>query len=266
MFLAMTLPSCIKRTVIPDTELAMIFRDAFLTNAYVLDMKIKFDTLQVYQPIFDKYGYSVEDVSYTVGSFSKRKSARLSDVVEQAIKLLEEGEDVYSYETMILDTIEAKALRAAGYRYYYDKQVEYYSVRDTADLRLELLNLQPGDYKLSFDYLVDSLDNNRSNSRSLTWVARPGSDLRRGLTTTNLRKHNRNSVNRTFSFDTLTSKLVIVLAESFESKRNHHVTFWDITVDYTPPTEVAVDKLYKDKLDVRVFADDFFDIFQKDSL
>ncbi len=266
LIFAMILPSCVRRTIIPDEELALIFRDAFLANAYVLDMNVKFDTLQVYQPIFDRYGYSVEDVSYTIGSFSKRKSARLGDVVEQAIELLEQGEEVYKYETMILDTIEAKASRAAKRQFFYKDRVNYYSQRDTTDLLIELEDLQPGDYRISFEYYVDSLDTNRSSYRSMSWVVKPGTDLKRGLTTSHLRKRDSTDLVRTLSLDTLTSKVVVVLAESFEKKRDRHVTFWDIKVDYTPPVEVAVEEYFKDKLNVRIFSDDLLGIQQKDSL
>ena len=81
--------ACSRHTVIPDEELAMIFRDAYLANAYISDQRVSTDSLRIYEPIFARYGYTTEDVHYTIGNFSKRKSARLSDVVERAIDLLE---------------------------------------------------------------------------------------------------------------------------------------------------------------------------------
>ncbi|MFI3316845.1 MAG: DUF4296 domain-containing protein [Rikenellaceae bacterium] len=259
-------PSCTKRVTIPDSELALIFRDAFLANAYVLNMRVKFDTVQVYQPIFDKYGYSAEDVAYTVGSFSKRKSARLSDVVEQSIKLLEQGEAIYRHETMILDSIEARALRDATKPFYSKDLVEFYSLKDTVNLTIELDSLYPGKYEISFDYLVDSLDNNRSNYRSMSWVVTPGSTQKKGLSSSYLRKRSEASLDRTLTLDTLASRVVIVLAESYEEKRKPHVTFENIKVIHTPPLEVAVDQLFKSKLDVRIFANDFFKLSPTDSL
>ncbi len=264
--LAVITTSCVRRVTIPDSELALIFRDAFLVNAYVLNEKIEFDTLQVYQPIFDRYGYSAEDVAYTVGSFSKRKSARLGDVVEQAIRLLEKEERVYSHEAMILDSVDAKAIRFSSRSIYSDDLVEFHSLSDTTKLRIELDSLLPGKYHISYNYHVDSLDNNKSSYRTQSWVEVPGLATKKGLSTVYLRKRTESKHERTINFDTLTSRLVILLAESFEAKRKPHITFKDINVVYTPPVETAVDQLFKSKLDIKIFANDFFNLLPTDSL
>ena len=81
---ATALGSCARDKVIPDEELARIFRDAYLINAYVSDRGVKLDSLELYEPVFSRYGYTAEDVRYTIGNFSRRKSAKLSDVVEQS--------------------------------------------------------------------------------------------------------------------------------------------------------------------------------------
>ncbi len=266
LLFAMVAPSCIKRTVIPDEELALIFRDAFLVNAYVLEEKVKFDTMQVYQPIFDRYGYTSEDVAYTVGSFSKRKSARLSDVVEKAIKLLETGDAYYKNEAMILDTIEAKSLRAATKRVYHKELVEFYDLKDTTELVIELENLSVGDYKISFTYFVDSLDNNKSNYRSQSWAVEPGTGKRKGLSTTYLRKNREHDFEKKITFDSVTSLFVIKLAETLEAKRSPHITFNNIQVDFTPEKDIAINEYFKKKLDIRIFTNDFFKLQPTDSL
>ena len=76
---ATALGSCARDKVIPDEELARIFRDAYLINAYVSDRGVKLDSLELYEPVFSRYGYTAEDVRYTIGNFSRRKSAQLSD-------------------------------------------------------------------------------------------------------------------------------------------------------------------------------------------
>lgn len=100
--LALGALSCARHTIIPDSELALIFRDAFLANAYISNENIRTDSLRIYEPIFARYGYTTEDVYYTIGNFSKRKSARLGDVVERAIDLLEAEGKVYNREVAIL--------------------------------------------------------------------------------------------------------------------------------------------------------------------
>ena len=83
------LSACARHKIIPDDTLAQIFHDAFLTNAYIGSEGVKTDSLRIYEPIFARYGYTTDDVHYTIGNFSKRKSARLGDVVERAIEMLE---------------------------------------------------------------------------------------------------------------------------------------------------------------------------------
>ena len=90
------LTGCRKTTIIPDDTLAEIFHDAFVANAYIGEKRLNIDTLQIYEPIFQRYGYTAKDVVYTVGNFSRRKSARLGSVVEQAISRLEQESKIYA--------------------------------------------------------------------------------------------------------------------------------------------------------------------------
>ncbi len=256
--LVLIFTSCVKRTTIPDEELALIFRDAFLVNSYVFSNDVLFDSLQVYQPIFDRYGYSAEDVAYTVGSFSKRKSARLSDVVERAIVMLEQGQKIYAQETMILDSIDAIALRNSRRVIFERSLVEYHQLKDTVNILFEFDSLRPGSYDISFEYLVDSLDNNRSSYRVMSWFENPDSDIKKGLSSSYLRKNAIQRFNRNIDVDTLTHKFFLKLAESYEVKRTPHVTFRKLKIEYTPLIDQALESFYSDKLDVRVFADEFF--------
>ena len=65
--------ACTRHKIIPDDKLALIFHDAFLTNSYVGEQNITIDSLSIYEPIFERYGYTTADIHYTVGNFSKRK-------------------------------------------------------------------------------------------------------------------------------------------------------------------------------------------------
>lgn len=112
--------ACSGYKIIPDEQLALIFHDAFLSNAYMQHRGMRPDSLNLYEPIFAKYGYTTADVQYTIGNFSKRKSARLSDVVEQAIKLLETEAEHLDREVSILDTIDNVARRTFRRTLYAD--------------------------------------------------------------------------------------------------------------------------------------------------
>ena len=65
---------CQDQRVIPDKDLINIFHDAYLANAYIGECGINEDSLYLYEPIFDRYGYTVEDMQYTLKTFSERKS------------------------------------------------------------------------------------------------------------------------------------------------------------------------------------------------
>ena len=157
MFLLVLAGACARHKIIPDRKLAQIFHDAFLANAYIGSEQVDIDSLNIYEPIFAGYGYTTEDVYYTIGNFSKRKSARLGDVVELAIEMLEAEGKYYNREVAVLDTIDNVARRSFTRTVYADSLIRVGSLRDTARLRFSV-DVRPGEYNLSLKYLVDSLD------------------------------------------------------------------------------------------------------------
>ncbi len=253
---AFLLPTaCHKRTVIPDRELAAIFRDAFLTNAYINEHSLRTDSAKLYEPLFARYGYTTEDVQYTIGNFSKRKSARLSDVVEAAIAMLEEEGKYYDREVAILDTVRQAALRKTARTLYADSAVHIGSLRDTARLTLRF-DAEPGEYAVTFGYLVDSLDRN-AGLQSRMWLVQ--SDGRRVAPQyVALRRNRREQVRRTFRVDTAARALRVHLLTFTEKAQQPSVTFYDVKIVRTLPEEEAIRALYEQQLDIRIFADEFF--------
>ena len=144
--------ACSRPRIIPDEQLAAIFRDAYLTNAYVSREQIDTDSLKLYEPVFDRYGYTAEDVYYTIGNFSRRKSARLSDVVERAIVLLDTEGARYDHEVAVLDTIDRVARRTATRTLRTDTLLRVERLRDTSLLHFALDSIRPGDYRVTFRY------------------------------------------------------------------------------------------------------------------
>ena len=103
--------SCREKAIIPDDTLADIFHDAFIVNSYIGEERINLDSLHVYEPIFQRYGYTAADVVHTVGNFSRRKSVRLGSIVEAAIAKLEKEGRELEKKVVILDTIRNVAIR-----------------------------------------------------------------------------------------------------------------------------------------------------------
>lgn len=247
--------ACARHKIIPDKKLAQIFHDAFLTNAYVGNGRINIDSLNIYEPIFARYGYTTEDVYYTIGNFSKRKSARLGDVVELAIEQLEAEGKFYNREVAVLDTIDNVARRTFTRTVYADSLIRVRSLRDTARLRIAV-DVLPGEYNLRLKYLVDSLDRNEKGLRGVVWLERKDS-TRANVYTTTLRRNRTESFTRRFTVDSTHRRLRIDFLDFREKPQRPSVTVTDLEVEYTPETRAAVDSLYRQQLDLRIFADEF---------
>lgn len=264
---------CSQQRVIPDKTLAKIIHDAFLANAYVenRDTRVKMDSVDIYTPIFDRYGYTAEDVRYTIGNFAKRKSARLGDVVEIAIAQLEKEGIVYDRLGTIIDTVTAVGKRAFTSTVLSDSLISISRIKDTASLRLVVDNIREGDYVIDYDYIVDSLDDNISR-RSVFFFERADKSLF-ARQQQNLRKSkNVEHVTRTLRADTSARRLTISLMEFTQPhdaarRKTWHtgVTVTNLRVQRVPLDGEAVDSLYEQQLPLRIFADDFFRIVQRDS-
>lgn len=249
--------ACARHKIIPDDELALIFHDAFLANAYLGSRGVDLDSLNVYEPIFARYGYTTDDVQYTIGNFSKRKSARLGNVVESAIEMLEKEGARYNREVAILDTIDRVALRTLTRKVRTDSLIRIRSLRDTARVNFTL-DVSPGEYRLGLRYLIDSLDRNEGGLRAVFWLERRDSS-RTNYYSTNLRRNSEESLSRTFQTDTSHRRMHVQILTFIEKRpRPLSVTIRDLSVEYTPPLLQAVDSLYDQTLDIRLFADEFF--------
>lgn len=256
LLLTLGAAACARHTIIPDDELALIFRDAFLTNAYISESRVRTDSLRLYEPIFSRYGYTTDDVYYTIGNFSKRKSARLGDVVERAIDLLEAEGKVYNRAVSILDTIDNVAQRTFTRQIYGDSLIRVRSLRDTSRLRFSF-DVVPGEYRVSLKYRVDSLDRNERGLRGKLWLER-GDGTRANVYTVTLYRHREERFERTFKADTTHRRLRLDLLDFEGRPMRPSVTVSDLSVTYIPPVPVAVDSLYLQQLDIRIFADEFF--------
>lgn len=158
----LTLPSCGSPKIIPDDELARIFRDAYLTNAYTQSKTMQLDSLNIYEPIFEKHGYTTEDFQYTIGNFAKRKSAKLSDVVDEAVDLLRKENDFYKWRVAVYDTVGTIARERYARLVYTDTLIRATKIADTARLRIEIPVDRVGTYEVSYSYFLDSLDRNKN--------------------------------------------------------------------------------------------------------
>lgn len=253
--LASLAASCDRPTVIPDDELAMIFRDAYLSNAYANDARERRDSLLVYESVFARYGYTASDVEHTIGTFSRRKSARLSDVVERAIALLEQEGLRYEREVAVLDTIDRVAQRTFTRTLRRDSLLRVASPGDTVRTRL-VFDVEPGTYRVDYRYEVDSTDANGRSMRSELWLEDAHGN-RRSTVYNTLRQGRSERVSRTFEADSTHRRLHVDLLRYTSRPQRTSVRFYDVGITYIPPAAQAVDSLYLRQLNVRIFADEF---------
>lgn len=263
--------ACARHKIIPDETLALIFHDAFLTNAYIEKENVDTDTLNIYEPIFKKYGYSIEDVRFTIGNFSKRKSARLGDVVEIAIDILEEEGKFYEKEVAVLDTIDNTAQRLFTRTIYTDSLIRIKSLKDSTSRIITINDIRPGEYKILFDYKVDSLDNNLQR-KTMMWFEREDS-TRVSQQQYVLRKtYDTEEFSRVMIPKGDCVRLVIDLLhvnkdekitnlKGKKQKRHTGLTVTDLRIVHVPTVEEAVDSLYAKQLVIKIFADEFLSLF-----
>lgn len=114
----------------------------------------------------------------------------------------------------------------------------------------------PGEYELRLKYLVDSLDRNEKGLRGVVWLEnRDGG--RSSVYSTTLRRNRTENFTRRFTVDTTHRRLHLDFLDFREKPLRPSVTVTGLEIDYIPTTSVAVDSLYRQQLDLRIFADEF---------
>ena len=93
---------------IPDEKLVSIVKDIYVSNAYVQKVmpNLYNDSLDYYNPIFKRYGYTIDDFRYTLYKMSTRKSSRISWVISAVLDSLNKEFAVLKYYKKIYDKIE----------------------------------------------------------------------------------------------------------------------------------------------------------------
>ena len=157
---------------IPEEELVNIFHDAFLANAYLSRQGVSVDdSLLIYEPILQKYGYTVDEFREANMTLSQRKSARISQLITKASERLDAEAATERRRIMILDTIDNVAKRTYTRTLYSDSLLHVKRLKDTTKLRISIKDIIPGEYQVSFNYFIDTLDENR-NSRVEAYLLR----------------------------------------------------------------------------------------------
>lgn len=271
----LALAGCRSNKVIPDDTLAEIFHDAFVVNAYINEERINLDSLQIYEPVFNRYGYTTEDVVYTVGNFSRRKSARLGEVVERAITQLDKENKYHAGKVVILDTIKQVALRTFKREIYRDTLIKASKRADSNAIRLSFFPVNKGEYTIKYSYKCEG--DIEKYPRRAEFYFEDENGHRSGFSSVSMREFG--NVNRTIFARDNGMRLVVKLGDleykeqtkpkgkkkkSNKYPKGQSLVIRNLTITRKMGEEDAIDSLFKKYVDIKIFADGF--PFKKDSL
>ena len=263
---ALAVAACSGPKVIPDQDLVNIFHDAFVVNAYMSEADITSDSLYVYEPIFKRYGYTMDDLQHTLTTINERKSSRISDIMSEVSRKLEQESKAEHRKIVVLDTIDNVAKRAYTRTVYSDSLIRVNELRDTSKLRITLKDLIKGEYTVSFDYLIDTLDENRNSRVEVYLVVNDTTNSLRH--TMMLSRYRNGKYSRKFSADTQHKELYVNMYyhPKNEESKLPDITIRNFKIVRVLPTEVSVDSLYMEQLDLSIINHDLMTAFTRDTV
>ena len=172
--------------------------------------------------------------------------------MSEVYRRLDAESDIEAAKMVVLDTIDNIAKRTYTRTIYADSLIRAKRMKDTTKLRITIEDLVPGEYTVSFTYLIDTLDENR-NSRVEAYALRNDStqSLRHTLM---LSRYREGKYSRKFSIDTSHKELFINMFyhPMNEESALPDITITDFKVVRVLPLEVSVDSLYQHQLNLQI--------------
>lgn len=252
--------------VIPDDVLVNIFHDAFLANAYMNEANINQDSILLYEPIFKRYGYTMNDLQHTLTTINERKSSRISDIMHDVNDRLERESKMEQRKMVVLDTIDNLAKRTYTRTMYSDTLIRVKELRDTNKLRITLTDLVEGEYTVSFDYLIDTLDENRNSRVEAYLIVNDTTHTLRH--TMMLSRYREGKYSRKFKADTQHKELYVNMYyhPNSEESKLPDITIRNFKIVRVLPTEVSVDSLYHEQLNLSIINHELMTAFTRDTV
>lgn len=240
VFTAMSLCSCKGYKQIPEDTLADIFRDMYKVNAYMdrNSVNLKLDSVDIYGPLINTYGYTTSDFTNTLTEAAKRKSFRITDIVEAAIKRLEAERDALVEMVRIEEIIDSTAFAVSRSEIYADSLITIRSVADSAKMKVKIpLDGAQGKIEITYNYTLDSLDRNKDLTNRHVILNDKG--VTRSSTTLKLLPGRRRAYNTTLSAMEDASELEITLGNYPDNPKRMHLTIDSLKVVHQPALKEA---------------------------
>ncbi len=169
MLAVMSIAACGREKVMSDRDFVSIFCDMFLANAYCSQQELNCDSLDIYTPILEQYGYTSQDFVNKLSSFTKRKSARIGDVIEKSIELVRLSSDDLQRRLKIRNDVNRDVVARYRDTMWADSLITIDRKADSA-LVTKWVPVMKGSYLLRFDYDIE--DDGRDRPLRLNAMAR----------------------------------------------------------------------------------------------
>lgn len=248
---------CRQHKTISDRELSQIIADILVTNTYVTRNHILTDSLDIYTPVFQKYGYTIDDFKYTMENFARRKSMKLGDIVNEAVKKLEKERKIYEDRLTVIDSVNDKSQRFFAQKIDSINRITVRKISDTSKLRLKLPCVE-GVYNLSFRYTIDSTDTNYGLRSIFCFV--DSLDKRREVGSQWISSRTSRRIKTTAYIDGGAKDLFVYLVRYGDKISTPSLTIDSVEIVHQPFVEDAVkrytDSMLKFKLSVEQFRSD----------
>ena len=234
LFFLMT--ACGPRTI-PDKKLALIIRDVFIVNAYkdyTDDLDFSVDTVDIYEPILEQYGYTTEDLRHSLNRMAMKKSSRLSELIDQATADIEAENNYYAGEKRLQAQIDSSLISL--YRDTVYVRDSSRTVRDRAvaadSLRI-IIPAEEGTYRLSYNYLIDSADMN--NYIPMRYYVKDSLGKQVLTRASALTRHRPSTYSADIYAAERADTLEVLLADYSATLRRPYITIDSVLITYTPP-------------------------------
>lgn len=260
-----TLIACNSPKLIPDAELGQIFHDAMLINAYIQhNRQHDLDSMNIYEPVLAQYGYTKEDMHYTLNNISRRKSASLGNVADYMINSLNAESDKLIDQVAKLDTIENVARRRYQRVIYQDTTIVSSTEADSALLQIVIPHAEKGLYHIEANYTIDSKDKGIGRRYVVKWMH--GNETVREIANSSLSRGRKAKIAVDAWInegDSLAEYLYIDFTR-FNLRKNYLpktlMTIHEIKITHTPHIEQSKERLFREQSFMRIFSDTMLNI------
>ncbi len=236
--MAAMMAGCVARPKnISNRGLVSLFKEFLLVNAYATDVLYLSarDSVDLYTPVLEKHGYTIEDFEYTIDNLTKRKSAQISDIMEVAISELKVEADqrriLWNYWTRMVD----KGKKLAVDTLFIDSLLDSKKIGEKG-MRLYFEDLQPGTYHIDYKYLITS----RTFGERVYAELRDVADSTHTINQWSLRVDDTVKVSHPFTITKPTERVYVVWRNRGNNTKALHMWVDSLNLSYEPADTIAV--------------------------